>query len=149
MIYLSQIIGRPIRSVGGEAIATIRDVIVLYGTEEYAPVIGLVARYRRRLFFMPGARIQKFGTDGAELASNVLDLTPFSRREGEILLAKDVLDKQLIDIDGKRVVRVNDVQLIETGNEWRVAGADVSLQGFLRRLFPVGFYGSKKAVESN
>ncbi len=92
-------------------------------------------------------RISKFGTDGAELASNVLDLTPFSRREGEILLAKDVLDKQLIDIDGKRVVRVNDVQLIKTGNEWRVAGADVSLQGFLRRLLPVGFYGSKKAVE--
>ncbi len=147
MIYLSQILGRPIRSVGGEAIATIKDVIVLYGTEEYAPVIGLVARYRRRLFFMPGERIQKFGTEGAELASNVLDLTPFSRREGEILLAKDVLDKQLIDIDGKRVVRVNDVQLIETGNNWRVAGADVSLQGFLRRLLPVGFYGSKKAVE--
>ncbi|MGI8541866.1 MAG: magnesium transporter MgtE N-terminal domain-containing protein [Aridibacter sp.] len=147
MIYLSQILGRPIKSVGGEAIATIKDIIVLYGTEEYAPVIGLVARYRRRLFFMPGKHINKFGTDGAELASNVLDLTPFSRREGEILLAKDVLDKQLIDIDGKRVVRVNDVQLIETGNEWRVAGADVSLQGFMRRLLPVGFYGSKKAVE--
>ncbi len=147
MTYLSQILGRPIKSVGGEAIATIKDVIVLYGTEEYAPVIGLVARYRRRLFFMSVERISKFGTDGAELASNVLDLTPFSRREGEILLAKDVLDKQLIDIDGKRVVRVNDVQLIKTGNEWRVAGADVSLQGFLRRLLPVGFYGSKKAVE--
>ncbi len=147
MIYLSQVLGRPIRSVGGEAIATIKDVIVHYGKEEYAPVIGLVARYRRRLFFMPSEHISKFGTDGAELTSNVLDLTPFSRREGEILLAKDVLDKQLIDIDGKRVVRVNDVQLIETGNEWRVAGADVSLQGFLRRLLPVGFYGSKKAVE--
>lgn len=147
MIYLSQVLGSPIRSVGGGAIAAIRDIVVLYGKEEYAPVIGLVARYRRRLFFMPSEHIKKFGADGAELASNVLDLTPFSRREGEILLAKDVLDKQLIDIDGKRVVRVNDVQLIDIGEQWRVAGADVSLQGFLRRLMPVGFYGSKKAVE--
>jgi Mg/Co/Ni transporter MgtE len=64
-----------------------------------------------------------------------------------VLLAKDVLDKQLIDVDGKRVVRVNDVQLIEVGDEWRVTGADVSFQGFMRRLMPAGFYGSNLPVE--
>ena len=37
-----------------------------------------------------------------------------------MLLARDVLDKQLIDVDGKRVVRVNDVQLIEAAGDWRV-----------------------------
>lgn len=148
MIYLSQVLGRPIYSFEGEDIATIKDVVVLYGKEDYAPMIGLVARYRRRLFFMPKNRLKSFGRNGARLKTDILDLTPFSRREGEILLAKDVLDKQLIDIDGKRVVRVNDVQLIEVANDqWRVAGADVSLQGFLRRLFPAGFYPSQKAVE--
>jgi Mg2+ transporter MgtE len=79
--------------------------------------------------------------------SAVVDLTPFERREGEVLLGKDVLDNQLIDVDGKRVVRVNDVQLIDTGDHWRVSGADVSLQGFLRRLMPKGFYGSGRPVE--
>lgn len=79
--------------------------------------------------------------------STVLDLTPFVRREGEVLLNKDVLDNQLIDVDGKRVVRVNDVQLIEAGRMWRVTGADVSLQGFVRRLMPQGFFGSTRAVE--
>ncbi len=53
----------------------------------------------------------------------------------------------MIDVDGKRVVRVNDVQLIFTGEAWRVAGADVSLQGFVRRLMPKGFYGSDRPVE--
>src|SRR5690606_13303769 len=69
------------------------------------------------------------------------------RREGEVLLRKDVLDNQLIDVDGKRVVRVNDVQLIDTGHVWRVSGADVSLQGFVRRLMPQGFFGSDRPVE--
>src|SRR5687768_18136001 len=50
---------------------------------------------------------------GARLNSDILDLRPFVRRESEVLLARDVLDKQLIDVDGKRVVRVNDVQIIE------------------------------------
>ncbi len=147
MLYLSQVLGRPIKSQAGVELATIKDVVVQYGTEDYAPLIGLIARYRRRLFFMPKARLKKFGRNGAELKTDILDLTPFARREGEILLAKDVLDKQLIDIDGKRVVRVNDVQIIPVGNEWRVTGADVSLQGFLRRLMPAGFYGSQKPVE--
>jgi Mg/Co/Ni transporter MgtE len=58
-----------------------------------------------------------------------------------------VLDKQLIDVDGKRVVRVNDVQIIEAAGEWRVTGADVSLQGLWRRLVPAGFIGTKRPVE--
>jgi len=147
MLYLSQLLGRPIHSVEGEAIATIKDVIVRYGKEEYPPVIGLLASYRRRLFFIPKSQLKVFDDTSTTLRTDILDLRPFSRRDGEILLARDVLDKQLIDIDGKRVVRVNDVQLIETNDQWRVSGADVSLQGFVRRLMPSGFYGGKRQVE--
>ena len=81
------------------------------------------------------------------LNSDKLNLRPFVRRDGEVLLARDVLDKQLIDVDGKRVVRVNDVQLIEAAGDWRVTGADVSLQGLWRRLAPAGFMGTRTAVE--
>jgi CBS domain-containing protein len=148
MLYLSQILGRPIFDGRNDKIATIADVIVRYGQEEYPPVIGLVARYRRRNFFMPRRDISELGEHGAKMRSTILDLSPFTRREGEVLLGKDVLDNQLIDVDGKRVVRVNDVQMIDaTAGMWRVTGADISLQGFLRRLMPKGFYGSRRPVE--
>lgn len=147
MLYLSQILGRPIFDAEGEKIAAIKDIIVRYGEEEYPPVIGIVARYRRRNFFIRRARISSISEKGVRMNSEIIDLKPFTRREGEVLLAKDVLDNQLIDVDGKRVVRVNDVQIIEVAGEWRVTGADVSLQGFVRRLMPAGFYGSKRPVE--
>jgi CBS domain-containing protein len=147
MLYVSQILNRSVFDVKGEKIAVISDIIVRYGKEEYPPVVGLVARFRRRNFFIPRRNISELGDHGAKMNSAILDLTPFIRREGEVLLGKDVLDNQLIDVDGKRVVRVNDVQLIEVGNMWRVTGADVSLQGFLRRLMPKGFYGSDRPVE--
>src|ERR1043165_2992843 len=133
MLYVSQIIGRPIFDIRREKIATISDVIVRYGDEEYPPVVGLVARYRRRNFFIAARDFKDLDQHGVTLTTAVLDLTPFHRKEGEVLLAKDVLDNQLIDVDGKRVVRVNDVQLITAGNGWRVSGADVSPQGFVRR----------------
>jgi sporulation protein YlmC with PRC-barrel domain len=44
MLYLSQILARPIFDAEGERIAVVRDVIVRYGEEDYPPVLGLVAR---------------------------------------------------------------------------------------------------------
>jgi CBS domain-containing protein len=146
MLYLSQLLGRPIREVEGERVATLKDVIVRLG-EDHPPVTGLVARYRRLDFFVTRAHISRLDAQGARLNSDILDLRRFARREGEVLLARDVLDKQLIDVDGKRVVRVNDVQLVEAGGEWRVTGADVTLAGLWRRLAPQGFAASTRAVE--
>jgi CBS domain-containing protein len=140
-------ISRPVVDASNDKIAVISDIIVSYGKEDYPPVIGLVARYRRRNFFIPQRNISELGLGGARMSSSILDLSPFTRRKGEVLLAKDVLDNQLIDVDGKRVVRVNDVQLIEAGDIWRVSGADISLSGFVRRLMPRGFYGSDRPVE--
>jgi CBS domain-containing protein len=147
MLYLSQVLGRPIRDMEGVRRATVKDVVVLLGEEEHPPVTGFVARFDRRDSFLPWWRIAEFGEAGVRLNSDILDLSPFKRREGEVLLARDVLDKQLIDVDGKRVVRVNDVQLIPVKGEWRVTGADVSLQGLWRRLVPAGFVGTKRPVE--
>jgi magnesium transporter len=146
MLYLSQVLGRPILDLDGERVATLRDVIVRLGEEDHPPVAGFVARYRRRDFFLPRWRIVHFAEDGVRLSSDILDLRPFMRREGEVLLARDVLDKQVIDVDGKRVVRVNDVQIIEAANDWRVTGADVSLAGLWRRLAPA-FMRSGRPVE--
>ena len=122
-------------------------MIVRLGEDDHPPVTGLVARYRRRDFFLSRWRITELNQHGARLNSDILDLRPFVRRESEVLLARDVLDKQLIDVDGKRVVRVNDVQIIEAAGDWRVTGADVSLQGLWRRLAPAGFVGTRRTVE--
>ena len=147
MLYLSQVLGRPIRDLEGERVATVKDVIVRLGADDHPPVTGLVARYRRRDFFLSRWRVSELNQQGVRLNSDILDLRPFVRRESEVLLARDVLDKQLIDVDGKRVVRVNDVQIIETTTDWRVTGADVSLQGLWRRLAPAGFVGTRRPVE--
>src|SRR5712664_4196992 len=146
MLYLSQVLGRPIRDLEGERVATIKDIIVRLGEDDHPPVTGVVARFGRRDFFLSRWRITELDEHGVRLNSDKLNLRPFVRRDGEVLLARDVLDKQLIDVDGKRVVRVNDVQVIEAANEWRVTGADVSLSGLWRRLAPA-FMRSGRPVE--
>jgi CBS domain-containing protein len=146
MLYLSQLLGRPILEVEGERVATLKDVIVRLGSD-HPPVTGLVARFGRLDLFVPRAHLLSLDMSRARISSDPVDFRRFARREGEVLLARDVLDKQLIDVDGKRVVRVNDVQLIESGGEWLVTGADVTFAGLWRRLTPHNFVGTNRPVE--
>src|SRR6266403_2110586 len=147
MLYLSQLLGRPIRDLEDERVATVKDVIVRLGSDDHPPVSGLVARYRRRDFFLSRWRMTDLSEQGVRLNSDILDLRPFVRREGEVLLARDVLDKQLIDVAGKLVVTVTDVQIIEAAGQRRVTGADVSLEGLGSRLGSPGCVGTSIPVE--
>ncbi|HET9016380.1 MAG TPA: CBS domain-containing protein [Thermomicrobiaceae bacterium] len=138
-IFVSQIVGQPMRDETGDRIATIQDVIVrLGGNGAYPPVTGLVARINRRTFFVPFSQVRSLSDSGAELGTFDVNVKPFERLDGEILLARDVMDKQLVDVDGRRVVRVNDIQLAQAGPTFRVVGVDVSARGILRRLLPRG-----------
>jgi CBS domain-containing protein len=89
----------------------------------------------RRRFFVPANHLHSLG-DSARLSSSIVDLQAFTRRDGEVLLRKDVLDHQLIDITGRRIVRVNDVQMAAIDGVYRVIGVDISAQALARRLGP-------------
>ena len=65
----------------------------------------------------------------------------FHRREGEVLLARDILDHQLVDTDEVQVIRAADLYLAQVGDKVRLVGVDVSVQTLLRlvraQAFPV------------
>jgi CBS domain-containing protein len=133
VIYLSQVIGQPVRDQNGEAIGKVADLIVAVG-ERYPPVTGLVIKTDRRQIFLPWSSVAAVDVNGATLSTSQLDITKFSQRPDEILLKLDLLDKQIVDIDGRRVVRVNDVSLDEVEGSLRLVAVDVGTAGLLRRL---------------
>jgi magnesium transporter len=140
MFFLTSIVDRPVEGKTGEPIGRIEDVIVRMGDDRYPPISGLVVRDGRRRFFVSANLLQKLN-GSARLSSSTVDLQTFTRRAGEVLLRRDVLDHQLIDITGRRIVRVNDVQLTEIDGGYRVVGVDISPQALLRRLGPRALSG--------
>ncbi|HJX29545.1 MAG TPA: CBS domain-containing protein [Thermoanaerobaculia bacterium] len=135
MLFLTFIVDQPVQGKTGEWIGVLEDLIVRIGDERYPPIAGLVVRDGRRRFFVPARDLQDLN-GSARLSSSTVDLQSFSRRNGEILLRRDVLDHQLIDITGRRIVRVNDVQLTRVEGVYRVVGVDISARALLRRLGP-------------
>jgi CBS domain-containing protein/sporulation protein YlmC with PRC-barrel domain len=133
MIYLSRAVGRPVLDRTGEAIGTVADLIVAIG-DRYPPVTGLVVKTENRRIFIPWASVESLGAGGARLHTATIDIGKFLQRENEILLKADLLDKQIVDIDGRKVVRVNDVRLDEVEGSFRLVAVDVGASGLLRRL---------------
>lgn len=138
MLFLSSLLDRPVQGKAIERIGVLEDLIVRIGDDRYPPIAGLVVRDGRRQFFVPAGHLEALN-GVAKLASSIVDLQPFARRNGEVLLRKDVLDHQLIDITGRRIVRVNDVQLVCVEGVYRIAGVDISPQALVRRLGPRAF----------
>lgn len=144
LISLAGIIGVPVLNQSGE-IGRSADVVARWdGEEAYPPVTGVVVQIGRRRSFVPIDAILQIAPKSIQLRSARID-RDFSRREGEVLLARDVVDHQLVDIDGVQVIRAADLYLATvpgpTGPVLRLVGVDVSAQTLLRRLGPKRWQG--------
>ena len=134
MLFLSRLVGRPVRDRHGESFGKVRDLIVALG-EQYPPVTGLVARVTGgRDIFLPWTAVEEIDADGARLRTTLIDMESFRQRPNEIRLWLDLLDKQIVDVEGRKIVRVNDIQLAPVDGRLRLVAVDVGLAGILRRL---------------
>lgn len=138
LFYLSEVVGVPVVSPLGERLGTLRDLIVQVGTDPFPKVKGLVVAVGGipTPVYVSWDSVESLSSSDVKLATSRLDLRPFERWDGEVLLAKDILDKQIVDVAGRRVVRVNDTQLAQYNRILRLVAADVSTAGFLGRVFP-------------
>ena len=133
MLYLSQAIGRPVRDQLGESIGKVADLIVAIG-DSYPPVTGLVVNNNGREIFLSWQAVNSLDAGGATLGTTAIDISRFQQRPNEIRLKRDLMDKQIVDIDGRKVVRVNDLRLDEVEGALHLVAVDVGASGVLRRL---------------
>ncbi|GAA3787568.1 CBS domain-containing protein [Streptomyces coacervatus] len=137
LVSLAGLTGGPVTNQAGEEVGRVVDVVArLYGEESYPPVTGLILRIGRRRTFLAADAIGKVHAGHVRLNTARVDLRDFARRPGEALLARDVLDHQLVDVDGIQVTRAADLYLAPLVDRVVLVGVDVSLPTLLRRLGP-------------
>ena len=155
MPFLSGLIGQTVKDAQNQPIGRLTDVIV--DANHAYPFISAIAYRPKRskeIQFVawqqmdnlePGHVQLKIGASqlpaphyihGAADSGGLPTVSEADKAEiGRGLhLAKRILDKQIIDINGRRLVRVNDLQLLRVNGQYRLIGADISATGLLRRL---------------
>jgi CBS domain-containing protein len=135
MLYLSEVIGKPVSDAAGEAFDTIADLVIYHGKEKFPRITGILLNGdRSRVAVIPWDAVAEFTAGGIRLRCERRRLAPRPLQPDEILLREDILDTQVVDTDDIKVVRVNDLELRQLGNEVRVVGADIGTRSLLRRL---------------
>ena len=138
MLYLSQIIGKPVVDATGEKIGSISDVAISTG-EVFPRITSLAFTGPGKVPFMISWRkyVDEFDEDdGVKLAFEATGIRFSYLQPDEVLLARDLLNRQIVDTQGMKVVRVNDLKLSVSGSQIRLLGAEVGARGILRGLAP-------------
>jgi magnesium transporter len=132
-IFLSAVLDRPVISQSGREVGKLLDVAMSPG--DPLPVVHHVLvktqRGTRRVAF---SDLALFNQVIVSLKREPEVLPNLPEAENEVLMRRDILDRQIVDVDGAKVVRVNDLKLALTGDGLCLSAVDVGFRGILRRL---------------
>ena len=136
-ISLTALLGTPVTDAQGHVRGRLKDVAVATGADA-GKVAGLVLKTRAGLAIVPSEEVIQTPAGTLELRSSGA-LVPLKDQGSYLYLQQDLVDRQIIDIHGRKVVRVNDVDLEWMGHGsvhlLRVAEVEIGLRGAFRRVF--------------
>jgi magnesium transporter len=137
MIYLSELTGKLVTDTDGEHIGNLMDLVACSQPNISRPVIvAIVVKRKGKELVIPISDVIVLIRPIIPLKDRIQNIKPYQPTEDDLYLARDVLDKQIIDINGVRVVRVNDLEIVRVNEigKYVVNNVDISSMGILRRI---------------
>jgi len=134
-LFLSQILGKRIVDFEGRPLGKIMDLAAnMVEPYPYVTDVLLYLRSREEPFFLPWQRITDVGVKFVVPSLMSGDIREPVLREGEVLLKDTLLDKQVVDTNGAKVLRVNDLHFLKARNSLLLVHVDVGFRGLMRRV---------------
>jgi len=132
-VFVSEVLGKQVLDAAGEELGRVKDFIVSPG-EIFPRVAYVVVSGPRSLLAIPWEQVAFFNK--RFLSLNVLqdEMKSDELKESDILISRDILDKQIVDVNGAKMVRVNDLKLGNVKGNFCLIAADVGIRGLIRRL---------------
>src|SRR5574341_437620 len=135
MVFLSELIGRPVIDFDSNNIGKVSDLIARPLAQFPHPVVeAIMVRQKEGLLAVPYSATAALTSAAVPLRQRMEEIQPYIPSDHDIFLVRDVLDKQIIDTEGARVVRVNDLELLRVGDTFLVSNVDAGGMGILRRV---------------
>ncbi len=138
MIFLSALFHKHIFDIEGHRLGVLKDVSV--SLRETFPIVTALVVAPSTLtlgnndMIIPWSQVENLEAERIHLTVTQPKVVSYTPEQDELLLGRDLLDKQIVDTQGFRVVKVNDLKLAQIKGTARLIGADISFSGLLRRL---------------
>jgi magnesium transporter len=132
-LFLSSVLGKTVINDRGQEIGKLWDLIMVPG-EVFPEVSTLLVKRKKEIYSIPWQEVSLFNRLVISIRDPLHKLEKYTAKEGEILVIHDILDKQIVDVNGAKVVRVNDLKLGIHKEHLGIFSVDVGFRGLLRRL---------------
>lgn len=137
--YLSRIIGKKVYDSNGKYVGVVKDLLVESDSSNYTSghpaVNGIMLKRGNQVWFcaFQGFTVEKINGKLKVICNQQAEL-PEHNINNDLYLVESVLDKQIIDLNGRKLVRVNDVRLVTLVNGTYAVAVDIGIEGLLRRI---------------
>ena len=131
--FFSEFLNRRVYNTSRQKVGKIVD-LVAERAEPYPMIIGMMVRTKGRKRYLPWEKIIQIEPQFALSEMDLLDLKPSFPEKDTILLHEEVMDKQIVDTFGAKVVRVNDLHFLRVDSRLRLVHVDVGFRGLMRRV---------------
>jgi len=132
--YLSKIIDKKFFDNSGEPLGKIKDLIVIFSKEKPRVVaIKVKVNGKDRILDFEKFDIRRIQYECVVYCEEMIDYT-VPEHTNILYLVENILDKQILDINGRKLVRVNDVRLVKIQSGSYAVAVDVGIDGIFRRL---------------
>jgi magnesium transporter len=132
-LFVSEILKKPVLDPKGEDLGRLRDIMLVKG-EPFPKVSALVVEKKKKLFNIAWSDLNIFNKRIISAIIYSENLQPAEFSEMDLLIVRDIFDKQIVDANGAKVVRVNDVRLEGFNSEAILVAVDVGMRGIMRRI---------------
>ncbi len=132
--FFSDFLNRKVYSASGKRAGKVAD-LVAERVEPYPMILGMVIEAKgRKRYFLPWEKMLQVEPRITPSEEDLLDLTTFLAAKDMVLLRDEVMDKQIVDTYGAKVVRVNDLHFLRVESRLRLVHVDVGFRGLMRRV---------------
>lgn len=147
MPFISQILGKKVVDADGLHLGKATEIIARQMKGKPHPqIVALEVEKGKTRHFIPILDVAALFSPVIPLAHRIEEIKAYEHTDGDLHLVRDILDKQIIDTDGIRVVRVNDLELVRLNSSYYLANVDIGGAGLWRRM---GFPTTAKSLVAN
>ncbi len=133
-LFLSQVLGKQVY-FEGQPMGRVSDLVAAI-SDLYPAVVALLylPKASKIPVRVPWSRVIDIGDPVVVSPQRPEEQRPGSAQDGELLLKESLLDKQIVDTHGAKILRVNDLHLLKVNRTLRLVHVDVGFRGLMRRV---------------
>ena len=142
-MYLTELLAKVVFDKNEQKLGKIKDVVIS-PNKTYPKIEAIKIKTNGEYYFIPSSYIKEITGNKVLLTTPLEDIKQYPKQDSQIKLSRDILDRQVVDMEGSKIRRVNDVEISYKMGDYYIIGVDIGVNGLFRRM---GMGGLSKKIK--